>query len=573
MPEAKRHRGGPSSTESPERPVRSSWGVWHWAFVFSLVAYLAHAYYLRGLVEDAFITFRFARHLAASHGIVWNVGESPVEGYTNFLWLLFAAVGFRLDVDVPILMQFAGVVSSIGTLVLVHAFARHVLDVPGRHAWVPPVFLAFSGPFAAWSTSGLESNWFGLLLLAGAYAFCRWVTSQSSPWLASCWLALVAATLTRPEGFLIFGLLVVLGTTVVVSGRTSLAQWVTSLAVYVVPCVGYFIWRTNYFGYLLPNTFYAKTGGGLFQALRGARYASMFGLQYGAPFLLVLVPLCWDGAPDTVDARLAVASLMPNVRARPGAWVCALILGAFAGYVVLVGGDYMAMYRFFVPVLPFRYLLFGLAAHALLERSGAVMLRRLLARALVFAAAVLGLWPSVPVHAAAFEKPSFMHGTLQGVNYERWCVARYAAIGKFFDAYAGPLGRSLAIGPIGVVGYYADIPIHSTYGIVDTHIAHGTVVTEAVGKGFPGHEKQDLLYVLAKKPDFILFAKRLSPAPLPYPEYPGDPRRAEIEALVRSDYVRRWVKLDDLVNGESGLLTFLERKAPGVAEGPLTLVR
>ena len=35
---------------------------------------------------------------------------------------------------------------------------------------------------------------------------------------------------------------------------------------------------------------------------------------------------------------------------------------------VLVGGDYMAMHRFFVPVLPFMYLLFGLLVSALYAR-------------------------------------------------------------------------------------------------------------------------------------------------------------------------------------------------------------
>jgi len=38
--------------------------------------------------EDAAILMRYAQHLAAGHGIVWNVGEPPVDGATDFLFML-----------------------------------------------------------------------------------------------------------------------------------------------------------------------------------------------------------------------------------------------------------------------------------------------------------------------------------------------------------------------------------------------------------------------------------------------------------------------------------------------------
>src|SRR5262245_54883150 len=36
-------------------------------------------------VDDAYISYRFARNLARGLGLVYNPGER-VEGYTNFLW-------------------------------------------------------------------------------------------------------------------------------------------------------------------------------------------------------------------------------------------------------------------------------------------------------------------------------------------------------------------------------------------------------------------------------------------------------------------------------------------------------
>ncbi len=41
-----------------------------------------------GFVEDTYISFRYARNLAEGNGLVWNVGEKPVEGFTNLLWVV-----------------------------------------------------------------------------------------------------------------------------------------------------------------------------------------------------------------------------------------------------------------------------------------------------------------------------------------------------------------------------------------------------------------------------------------------------------------------------------------------------
>jgi hypothetical protein len=62
------------------------------------------------ITDDAFISLRYSRHLAEGHGIAWNVGEAPVEGYSNFLHIVLGAIATRLDVS-PI-----GVLRSVGPL-------------------------------------------------------------------------------------------------------------------------------------------------------------------------------------------------------------------------------------------------------------------------------------------------------------------------------------------------------------------------------------------------------------------------------------------------------------------------
>ena len=75
-----------------------------WVVVAGLVALgIAVLYGLRVreywfLSDDAFISFRYSRHLADGLGLVWNAGE-PVEGYTNFLWVLLMAASLSLGLE------------------------------------------------------------------------------------------------------------------------------------------------------------------------------------------------------------------------------------------------------------------------------------------------------------------------------------------------------------------------------------------------------------------------------------------------------------------------------------------
>ena len=55
---------------------------------------------LAWVCDDAFISYRYAAHLVDGLGLVYNAGEQ-VEGYTNFLWTIFLALGAALGVPLP----------------------------------------------------------------------------------------------------------------------------------------------------------------------------------------------------------------------------------------------------------------------------------------------------------------------------------------------------------------------------------------------------------------------------------------------------------------------------------------
>src|SRR5436305_11085379 len=61
--------------------------------------------------EDAAMLLRYARHLAQGQGIVWNVGEKPVDGATDFLYLLAVAAVTRAGLGVESAARAVGLVA------------------------------------------------------------------------------------------------------------------------------------------------------------------------------------------------------------------------------------------------------------------------------------------------------------------------------------------------------------------------------------------------------------------------------------------------------------------------------
>ncbi len=336
-------------------------------------------------------------------------------------------------------------------------------------------------------------------------------------------------------------------------------KWVRQYATAVLggygfPFLVYFLWRYWYFGSLLPNTYYAKTGGGFLQYLRGAQYTALFAEYFIMPLLPGVVASTWAHVGSGTGRIQFQEPSVRHLRTHIGLYACGLLVIAYTLTIVYVGGDYMAMFRFFVPVLPQTYLLLGFITYQLLGTCR-VGYKRALAGTLLLAAVPVTALQSTPVEKRLFPKPSFMHGTYRGVQFERWAVVRFMVIGNFFRHYARS-EDSLALRPIGVIPYVSGMRIHSIHGIVDPFIAHKVVSGTVLGTGFPGHEKQDLRHALSKKPTYVMLTSDLSPRPQAYPVYPED-----IDKILRENYEVRSVWLNDTQNGQAGYFTFLELKS------------
>src|ERR1700690_3282856 len=66
------------------------------AAIYYLIFILRTAFRIQGvlyftLIDDAMVSMRYAQHVAQGFGAVWNIGEKPVEGFTNPGWMLLMA--------------------------------------------------------------------------------------------------------------------------------------------------------------------------------------------------------------------------------------------------------------------------------------------------------------------------------------------------------------------------------------------------------------------------------------------------------------------------------------------------
>jgi len=213
--------------------------------------------------EDAAILMRYAENLSLGHGIVWNIGEPPVDGATDFLFYVAVAACGALGMSIENAARLLPLISHFFTIVLLYAGIRRLHGAPRWMALLSGAYLIL-GPGTRYIEAYFGTNFFALFALTSwmlAYQMLRgWGTPRTSVWFA---LSSLALGLTRPEGVLVSAMMLAL--LVWARGWRATSR---TVVLYVVIFGGagaaYFLWRWNYFGYPLPNPFYVKGGGAIY---------------------------------------------------------------------------------------------------------------------------------------------------------------------------------------------------------------------------------------------------------------------------------------------------------------------
>jgi hypothetical protein len=473
-----------------------------WPVLVAAAVLVPHAAAFDFVSDDAFISFRYAKNLAEHGELVFNLGER-VEGFTNFLWTILLALGIKLGVSPVLSSRFLGIVFGIGTLAVVARLSLRLdRERPSPFHLVAPLGLALMGAFACWCSGGLETQLFTFLSLL---AFERFLAETESETGFASGIFFALAGMTRPEGALFFAIACLHRlVTNLWRERRFLPRWdeLAWLGLFAGTFGPYFLWRWHYYGWPFPNTFYVKSSGGAGTWSSGFYYIRRFAEDYGIHFLVPIAILGWPSRAERARRSLFLFT--------------ALLWGVFVAYVVNVGGDFMGLYRFILPVIPLGAVVLQESFRRAIDRLGLLVGRPVLAVAGL--ALLMGyLLTSYHVSKVAIASITADGGIMDFPGYLKKYADDRVPIGIWFGQHARR-DDLMSVGGAGVIPYYSGIRAFDCYGLVDETIAHDPGMTRSTR---PGHQKWvSDEYLFARRPTLITHLYRLGdPAPyVPPPE-------------------------------------------------------
>ncbi len=335
--------------------------------------------------DDAWFSLRSAWNLAHGYGLVFNPGER-VQAFTSPLWTLLAAL--PMAAGLPGFVA-ALLLSGLCTLGLVALLTRRGGAGPGAAA-LALVILFSSKAFVDYCSSGLENPLIHLLYLG---FLVRWARD---PHLHPRALGLLTALLLLTR--LDLALLVLPHLAALLIGRHGLRR-LPGLLLGLLPLLGWELFSLAYYGSLVPCTAIAKLG--------DAGLSRGFLLERGLAYLHE--GLAWDPVTLPVIALgLALAALGPRRTTLPTA--AGVLL--YVGYIVWIGGDFMAGRFLAAPLLG---AVFVIAQQPRLERLAWLLPPYALAIAVAYLA------PRSPMNALTYDDfdPSAPTYTARQVADER----------------------------------------------------------------------------------------------------------------------------------------------------------
>jgi hypothetical protein len=263
-------------------------------------------------VDAALIAPRVAWRLVSDHVYRFNGSGPPVDAVTPLGWAFLLAPWAS---EGPLAAWSAARWLGAACWIAAAAWLGLALGREGRRPirWVPLVLLAACSPLGAWAGSGMET---GAVTLLATVALGRSRVAPLAAGLAAAW---------RPE-MIPWAFVLVAGQALIEKRRPRRIG--RALACALGPALLVAILRWVAFDRAAPLAVLAKPSD----------------LEHGINY--ALRALVWTGPPLLLVAPRAVCSIGGRHR---------MILAAFGAHTVavaLAGGDWMALFRLFVPVLP-----------------------------------------------------------------------------------------------------------------------------------------------------------------------------------------------------------------------------
>lgn len=276
------------------------------------------------MCDDAFITLRVVDNLVNGYGPVWNTDER-VQVYTHPLWMMALSALYVFTRE----PYFTTLALSMGLSLLAVGLLLWRGAQDWRSVWLMGVWLVGSKAFVDYSTSGLENPLTHALLVVFALLYVRHREQATPGGLSGIALTAGALALNRLDTVLLWGAALLER---LIAARSWSAR-IKAAALAAGPVLGWMLFALFYYGFPLPNTYYAKQAAGV------AREAYLLrGLDYFAHIVLrdPLTPLVIVGALVGIGATRSGRKL----------WALGVGVALYLLYILWVGGDFFGG-RFF----------------------------------------------------------------------------------------------------------------------------------------------------------------------------------------------------------------------------------
>lgn len=430
---------------------------------------LLYAKHIYSTCDDTYISLVYVKNFLQGNGLTYN--GMRVEGFTSTLWVMilisFGAFGFSL----PPLAETLSLISGLLALLSTYHLSK-VIGMGKNWALLPLVLLIATGDFTFYMSVGLEQVLFTAFL---ALCVAESLSGKTETVLRSKRFVILNALmiLTRPEGALIFVLLLLylLGK----SKSIMLAiRPVVTLMFLLLPIT---IVKRVYYGYWLPNTYYAKSNAGIQNLPQGLEYFQETFPRYSFVLIIILIIFC-------------LLLINRNYHKLKSAFLITMIILVWGLYVVFQGGDNMVGGRLFVPILPLLYVLLVNLLKGVIRYKFAFLVT-LLVSVVLFVGYIQD--EGVTNHFLAWRESTDIQmraGLYLKENY--------------------PPDTLVALNASGIIPYYSEMTTIDMLGLNNEYIAH----YGKFDRNLPfGHQRGDGNYVLSLSPDIILFRGRLQPSP------------------------------------------------------------
>lgn len=476
--------------------------------IATLAAYFTYGQPKFG-IDDANITFVYAKNLANGNGIVYNTGGEHVEGSSTMLWVLVCSIAYKFFSSPEFVIL---IISFLSVVFVLTYFLKFLIEnAKSRFQGIlfSSVFLSwiFAIPnYIVWSTITLmEFGLYSAIILGLTTATLKNLSNKSQK-LDKIILTvfLVSVVLIRPEGLLwsilflginIFGVFLNLRNI-----KNTLKVTYPYIAATILSILGLISFRLIYFGYPVPNTYYAKVSNSLiYNFQQGYEYILKFINSNSIAFFLVLLTFA--------SLIFLLFKFLRSIYKRRNEFSnfeiqffgVVLIVGTGIFIPIYNGGDHFNQFRFIQPIWPILILPVFYLYNLINSKNFKLDFRKSYTLVLISSFVFIFFYTSNEIQWDKYKEQKLF------TIVEQFDVQSARDFGSELNEVFAPLNNLPSIGVLAAGGFKMTYNgyVNDLLGLNNVEMAHAS----GDRSGYKGHAAFNKEVLYKQKPDIFVIGK------------------------------------------------------------------